>query len=1182
MKKINLMIAAGLLCAASMQAQTTIASVGFEPSDTKYTTQYAYTPGGTYGNWVNKQDADRWTEPSSKVVHSGEYSFSMENSDSYVGNSWDRGFMVGNLKLTPNTSYRVSFWVKADATYYDADSGNELPTRIKSSMSIGREYCDMAICVANGTRYEYNFTGFDGEWRHISYLTYFIDKDTQDEYCYNYTGLEDPEGNVVWPRGEPFPDDYFVIINCYNPGEYILDDIKVESGVTFNEAAFSPNGIRLDFGYATNIADLAKASETEVLSLPTSCVAVKINGKDVPAAYVEGQKDGYLYIFFDDDVELEEEDQISVSFTPAADCPIIYTSPKRPSADVDNEMKVLGFTNETAYFNGSIDALPSVYSAPKVVKSVPENESFELDPNTLKSIDVTYDKELSLDHASATLYLNGVTRDYTENMTLSADKKTISVALPTKLADNEYTMILSGVENSYGVEATEPTNIIFAIGKDKDNTQSEVIYQSDFDNDLTDGVPPGWNTYNEAGYHLYGFNDEDRTSQYTYNYGGNPGGGGTRLYAGFTGDFSKAMYWGSRGTPEGYAEYGSLVKDYIQADGTLSEDTPEDIVQTALILEPRKYNISFLMAAWKGEPTFTFTLEDLEGNVYAKFEDYLAAPNVNGQNGANVTGSVKCEADFTVDKAGYYVLRFTAAPAQWQEYLLANVKLITMPSKAAYWKSELAKKVEEVTPTLDSADASDYDGETKTAFANAIAKANAGGFTSGTQISALIDELDELNAKLQARIENIDTYSIAVLEAQQAIEELDAKYLGSDLVKDAQAIIDKYKNVDAKTLSDEELADVAPALNTAMNKVKNAKESIDYLTYGVYKAAETAEKFGADATAGYDATSDDRALAANYNVQSTIALYKKIAAKEDLSDLMTLLYDTNKIDDNAEEGDENFDADGHPLVAKGIDFTGMVWNPNFYTTQTDASVVDFTGWTFEPLSKTDAEGNVTTGSAKMNASASADKPVNVASLNPYGSSAEYKFYQTIENLPVGIYTIYLGSRTAVKNQADNEGNYGVFNAQNEAGVWDKYIYAQVDDATPLMTPFATGSNNGLGFATTVMNVTVKEGQKLTIGAVENYTSGKASGHNWDAAAAQYEPADFWDTNTYVRDAKIFFVAPVEGFDYAKAASDLETAIENVKVAPAKASKGIYNIAGQKVDASYKGIVIINGIKVLRK
>jgi hypothetical protein len=134
-----------------------------------------------------------------------------------------------------------------------------------------------------------------------------------------------------------------------------------------------------------------------------------------------------------------------------------------------------------------------------------------------------------------------------------------------------------------------------------------------------------------------------------------------------------------------------------------------------------------------------------------------------------------------------------------------------------------------------------------------------------------------------------------------------------------------------------------------------------------------------------------------------------------------------------------------------------------------------------------------------------------------------------------------------------------------------------------MSPFAVGGNNGVGFATIVKDVTVKEGEQLTLGATEHYLSGKASGHNWNFDLNQYEPADFWDTNTYVRDAKLFFVAPLEGYDYAKAAADLETAIENIAVTPVKAvKKGIFNVAGQKVDASYKGIVIIDGVKKLRR
>ena len=203
------------------------------------------------------------------------------------------------------------------------------------------------------------------------------------------------------------------------------------------------------------------------------------------------------------------------------------------------------------------------------------------------------------------------------------------------------------------------------------DSDPNVIYETDFDNEMTGGIPKGWITYNEAGYHLYGFNHDG--SQYNYNWGGNPGGGGSRLYEGFSGDFNKAMYWGSRGTNKGYATYGEQVKDYMLEGGVIDPDMPEGI---ALQLEARKYQISFLMAALKYEPTFTFTLEDLNGNVHARYTDLVAAPNVNGAIG-KVTGSVSFVKNLTISDPGYYVLRFTAAEAQWQEYLLANVKIIT-------------------------------------------------------------------------------------------------------------------------------------------------------------------------------------------------------------------------------------------------------------------------------------------------------------------------------------------------------------------------------------------------------------------------------------------------------------------------------------------------------------------------
>ena len=86
----------------------------------------------------------------------------------------------------------------------------------------------------------------------------------------------------------------------------------------------------------------------------------------------------------------------------------------------------------------------------------------------------------------------------------------------------------------------------------------------------------------------------------------------------------------------------------------------------ALKLEATKYQITIRMCAWKNlngntdavsednAPKYTFTLEDLEGNVYAQFVDVPAMPNVNGAQNMAVNNVTKSVTDFTVEKAGYH------------------------------------------------------------------------------------------------------------------------------------------------------------------------------------------------------------------------------------------------------------------------------------------------------------------------------------------------------------------------------------------------------------------------------------------------------------------------------------------------------------------------------------------------
>ena len=60
MKKFYFFVVAALMGVSSMQAQTTIATLGFEDGDaTGKSSQYALTPGlSAFGDWVNVKDVD--------------------------------------------------------------------------------------------------------------------------------------------------------------------------------------------------------------------------------------------------------------------------------------------------------------------------------------------------------------------------------------------------------------------------------------------------------------------------------------------------------------------------------------------------------------------------------------------------------------------------------------------------------------------------------------------------------------------------------------------------------------------------------------------------------------------------------------------------------------------------------------------------------------------------------------------------------------------------------------------------------------------------------------------------------------------------------------------------------------------------------------------------------------------
>lgn len=1176
MKKRNFMTLLGLAgLGLAAQAQV-VATLGFEEGDAQFTNPDSTQFDNFFADHINLYAGDVWNEKC-EDAHSGQYALEAANGDAAKGNPWDRGLKLRGLKLEPETSYRVSFYVKASETFpWKAEDGTETnePTGIKSSLSVGKENLEAPFMSQGGTQYYYNYTeGMTGDWRRISFVSYFSGWDVQNQFFDQFDDniyeikVNDPNDvtkndTVYWKEIyglEKFPEEFFLTINMYNPGTYYLDDIKIEKA-TMAGCTYNYDFIKVDLGYPTNIDDLAKASTDPagIYLLPNSCVKVMAGDQELPIMSVEGKQDGYLYIFIKSedpsnpfDFSSINADEVRVSFTPPADCPIVYNTDQRPSMDVESEMTVLPFESEAIYLDGSLDEYPYTWAEPKFVSSVPENGSFELDAATLDQIMVTYDREVDLSTASATLKSNGViVSDLTPDMTLSDDKCSILVPV-NGLEDGEYELVLNGVANALsGVATIEDQTVKFAVGKDNDTSTTEVVYDApDFATAANGTFPKGWVSNDGATIHQYGVTESGEV--WNYNWGGNVGGGGCRMMTGYSGDFNNGgLYWRSVDGKLGTLTYGEQVKDYIQPDGSLDPEMDPDV---ALKLEARKHQVSFRMAAWKAFddgslPTFDFTLEDLEGNVVARFDGVEAKPNVNGAQDIKITGSTLATAEFTVPKEGYYMLKFSCqSQGGFHEFLLGDVNLITKPSDAAYYKQLLGEALDSANVVLANAADAVYDGDTKTALMNEVKTANETHFTSPSVVNGVIDNLYALAGALEARIKNIDQYGVAVLDAQNAMANLvGTKYVMADMYVESEALVNEYKDVNPSTLSDEVLVDVTPKLVNAAALIANTKGCVDALAYRTVKAAEIARTLGAEPESaivdGENAVDDNDDLVGLLNYANRQTIYKILGETGTIADeLKTTIQSETEVDETTQD---------YKVLISGVEFTSFIKNPHFYTFMTARDTIDnenTPGWT--------ADGNITVRDGVGTYFADAAHPVVNSMVNAYKN--QYSIYQSISGLPVGVYDIHFRTRTA-------PGKIGV---NDETGRPDMFIWVSTTEGDTLYTAFAESDMKwdiGWGGQPTIIkNVKIEENTVLTIGAKESYTSGKNVNESGEDAGP-------WDTNTYVDDARLFMVAPLEGFDYAKAYADN---IDGVKAAEA-VSYEYYTVDGMKLERPMKGVNLV--------
>ena len=108
------------------------------------------------------------------------------------------------------------------------------------------------------------------------------------------------------------------------------------------------------------------------------------------------------------------------------------------------------------------------------------------------------------------------------------------------------------------------------------------------------------------------------------------------------------------------------------------------------------------------------------------------------------------------------MLKFATKPGiGWSELLLAKVSLITKPSDAAYYKTQLSAAVDSAQHVMTDSIANEiYNGTTKSALEAAIVEAQETKFTAPSAVEAMNAKLYDLCGQALARKVAVDRYDI--------------------------------------------------------------------------------------------------------------------------------------------------------------------------------------------------------------------------------------------------------------------------------------------------------------------------------------------------------------------------------------------------------------------------------------
>jgi len=1116
MKKILLSVG---LMVTSLLATAQVLNYGFEDGDTyskSNITRLSFKEGDV-------QDFDNGT------TRSGTKALMIQNA-AVAGQNYERSVRFNQLNLEEGKSYRISFWVKGDATY--TLSGTTSNSSIRGRMVMGDDTASVAVLASGNSAYDFSYTGYSqADWTKMTSLVYL----TADSIQRNYFKAQNPDSTRVLAQ------NYFLNLNVFNPGTYYFDDIKVEEA-SIKGITYSNDVLKVDFGYSIDVATQTAGKDYSIYTLPNECVTVTQGGTplDVESVELRNGTDQGFYIFLT--AAIEGEGEIKVSFTnPAGDAGLKYSDAKRPGSwDPQSDSRVLDFTDEVATSgNLSVAGGGSILYQEPLFKSItPENNTFDL-PLSAKTFKVVYSKMISVNDVKAKL--SGPAGNINLSLAETNDSDTLTFSVPTNttLANGSYTLTISDVYSSLGVAATLNDVLYYDFGESTSAKVDTVFKQDWVDQKGKIGdsfTPYGWKRFQSWGVSSASVTEQGKSGMSLSR---------TRVLGGSGSEYLASIYLATRD--------GSNPCRWIY--GLYDSTSASPKTNARLILTAGKYNVSFRSCFWndgganynsgKGVP-FDFYIggSDLatklvSDSMILSAKGLTSSFNMKQNTSAVIVGSTLHSLTFVVPETRSYCFEYRISEGGDPGLQISSPLIVTVPSTAFAYKTKLNNALITATTMYNLVASGKYTGTAKDSLNMMIQRYTGWSSMYPSEYDAVVSQLDKAVASVVTHKALVDNYRTVYTSCKSNITtySTNSQYVAFGQYSD---LVSKLNVYDTTVVDHTSLSALKVAYDTLTyynNRLVGKIASITPLKYRITKSVTLAESL-------------PLRVPASMLTEAKSAVFDDDNIANNLKGILKQYVETNLAKDSIVFRADSAGTGINPLTSArwrdSIELTGFIKNPNFYTSQTSGTGLTdntFPGWTTSGI----LDGNNAVYAAEgCNTYASETSPVVDSWAQFLAGGGRHVPYlkQTVTGLPAGIYSIIFRGRRGWPSG----------NSLTEADVYGyNYFWMTKNDVDTLKANFKSVQFNGLGtdVMISIPNVEIQENGSFTFGVTT-------------IAHPTYTPT------TSFGDPQLFMVAKLPSYTYIDAVKNTMTS-KNVKEVQ------YYTIQGSRSARLAKGLNIVKTV-----